>query len=232
MTGESAFTIWRTAAGPWGQWIKASLFAQTPAGVEPQPLRLPNVGWAPPAGTTALVVDLPGVESVEIGCALAQRGYCPVPAFNTSPGAGEVVDTRHLMAALLGAVSSLSARTGGPPAFLLDLSRQGPEQLPADGDFDNRWFVFDSDFPSARQLRERGIERLDVVCRGGQISSDLRDALVHHAGVLELTLLDPDTLAQVPFPPPKARLIRGLMVLSRLFHRRLDGAFGRPITHG
>ena len=74
--------------GRWSPWAKPVLFAHIDA-VEGLPhidipeIRLP-IDRAK-AGGTALVVDLPGLESVGLGLELARRGYRPVPPFNACP---------------------------------------------------------------------------------------------------------------------------------------------------
>jgi len=232
VSNEAIFATWSAAAGPWAQWIKASLFAQAPAGVEPITPAPRDVSWAPAAADTALVVDLPGVESIAFGCSLASRGYCPVPAFNTSPGTtAEVVKTWDIMAALLGAAPLLPQSNVGPPAFLLDIKRTGQDAPLTDATFDNRWFVFKSDLPSAQRLREQGIRRLAVVCREGRFGFDLRDALAEHRD-LELSVLDAQTGSAGPFPPPASGVVRMFRTFGRLLRRNMDGSFGRPISHG
>ena len=98
MTNEDVYIRWRDAAGVWAQWIKPSLM--TDASSESATPDSSDVSWLPKAGDCALVIDLPNVEAVALGAALAAHGYCPVPMFNTTWGISELVKTRELSAAV------------------------------------------------------------------------------------------------------------------------------------
>lgn len=230
MTREEVFRRWRGAAGPWAQWIKPSLITQIPEGVEPREPRPMPLEGIPAAADTALILDVPGVEAVELGVALMGQGYCPVVLFNTTHDAEEVVKTWDLMAALSGAASRLEARSGGPPAFLLDAHRQLAFGAMSGGRFDNRWYVFGSDFPTEEGFRSRGVRRLAIVCRRA-VEPDLQDALARHGG-LDPVVLSPDSATPVPLPRTRSSLVRGLSTLGRMLVRRSDGSFGYRISHG
>lgn len=232
MTNEEAFERWRAAAGPWARWIKPSLFAQAPAGAEARPFALPPVDWAPTSGDAMLVVELPGFDAVATGCALARRGFCPIPLFNTTTGVEETVDAWGIVGALRHGAAQVSARASGPPAFLLDSLRQAP---PPDRSpqplFDNRWFVFGTDFPSVKLLRERAIRRLVVVTQDGTVAPDLCDALAPHAG-LDRSVVSLATGSSAPFPDPRPKLARVAATLARKLQRRSDGGYRSPLTQG
>jgi hypothetical protein len=229
MMREEAYRQWRAAAGPWAQWLKPSLIADAPAGVEPIALSAPNIGWMPPKGDTAIVVDLPAVDSVQLGVALNAQGYCPVPLFNTTYGVGEVVNTWDLAAALIHLAHKLLPQTDGPPVFLLDRYREAPTKFLKAGDFDNRWYIFASDFPTEARLREAGIRHLVVASRA--VASDLSDALARHAGLAPLVMM-PDDGATAPFPKARAGVLRGLSTFGRVLHKNFDGSFGHRISQG
>ena len=82
MTNEECFNAWAPEQALWSQWAKPVLFTQR-LGLSSPALR----SWSEPheylwlsqGSRTALVVDLPGVESVETGIAMARRGYRPIP---------------------------------------------------------------------------------------------------------------------------------------------------------
>ena len=87
--------------------------------------------WA----SAAIVIDLPGAESVAVGLALAERGFRPVPLFNNTSGPSPVIDTQALVDALGAGTTVLQAQTLKPdarPAFLVDSRRSvasAPESL-------------------------------------------------------------------------------------------------------
>jgi hypothetical protein len=230
MTPEEVFHRWRDAAGPWAQWIKPSLMTQIPPGVEPRAPRPMSLEGIPAEDRTALILDLPGVEAVELGVALMARGYCPVVLFNTTHEEDAVVKTWDLMATLSGAASHLEARSKGPPVFLLDARRQSVVGEMSGGRFDNRWYVFGSDFPTEEGFISRGIRRMAIVCRQ-EVQPDLQDALAHHRG-LEPVVLSPGSATPEPLPRNRSGLVRGLSNLGRMLHRRSDGSFGYRIAHG
>jgi hypothetical protein len=173
MTAEEIFACWapqscqESADEPlWSRWAKPVAFAHLPqlpaSGAGPEP-PAPAEEFAVPAlaAQRAIIVDLPGRRSVDMGVALARRGYRPVPLYNACHGASEVVDMEGLMRALIEAAEvlrTLQIDSAAPPAFLLDSHRLKGTVSPAmPGDFDNRWITLPQDFPSAAFLLSRGI---------------------------------------------------------------------------
>jgi hypothetical protein len=227
---DATFGSWRAAAGPWAQWIKPSLLVTASGDVERKARESPDVSGWPLGSDTALIIDLPGVEAVEIGAALNEHQYCPVPLFNTTSGGGEIVPTAGLIDALVECSVRLRARSSGPPAFLLDAYRQHGQTGPGStGDFDNRWYVFASDLPTESRLIDSGIHRLVVVCR--TLAPDLHDALAHHQR-LQPMVLSPRSGESWPLPRNRSGIARGLSQFGRVLHRNLDGSFGHRISQG
>lgn len=225
ITVQDAFARWSEAAGPWARWVKPSIFAPPYwiNGYEDE--AHPAVGWLPRAGETALVLDLPGPGLVRLGSALNEVGYCPVPLLNTTPGDQELFPARPLVDVLLTESLRLEKRSEGPPAFLLDVRRGVEGRSPQPGQYDNRWHVFGSDFPTEQALRAAGIRKLLVVTEG--LRPDLHDALAHHTG-LDLELQNPATEVRTPFPKPRWLALR--MVSSLTHHTAMnDGSFGHIV---
>jgi hypothetical protein len=137
--------------------------------------------WVPEAGgRTAIVVDLPGLQSLQAGVALARRGYRPVPLYNSSVGPSALVDCETLarqLAADAHAIREIGLKADAPPAFLLDANRMTPAVPPKPGAFDNRWVVFPQDFPSATYLRARGITEVLLLHEGREAAEDLAHVL-------------------------------------------------------
>lgn len=183
LSREETFELWAAPASPWSVWCKPLLFSCLPALITPKadepppsPVATP---WAPAAdGSTVLVIDLPGVQSVRIGETLVRAGFRPIPLFNAVPGpwtgerehgdqARTLVDVGSIMAALEHASLRLRDRlrqlpATAPPAFLLDADRRlGRDPRP--GDFNNRSVSLPTDFPSAAFLQSRGVTRALVV---------------------------------------------------------------------
>ena len=178
MTKEELFGIWAPSDSLWARWMKPVLFAHLESGVaqlwptDP----LPDMNWSPPPGEgTALVIDLPGSESVLAGIAMAGRGYRPVPLYNALPAPlapllldpltnarVAAVNVLPIMAALRNGAADLACLklpTDAPPAFLLDSNRAGRGRRMQPGEFDNRSVSFTTDFPSTTFLVSQGIRR-------------------------------------------------------------------------
>jgi hypothetical protein len=136
-----------------------------------------------------MVVDLPGVEGVQMGLALAERGYRPVPLYNAIPvpGGQSVLESfalRNIAAVNVipivdalrkgaGQLAGLQMPADAPPAFLLDANRQGSGRSIAPDEFDNRSVCFTTDFPSANFLFAHGFQRALLVQKDESVRADL-----------------------------------------------------------
>jgi hypothetical protein len=184
LSREQTFELWVPERSPWALWSKPVLFSCLGAPGFDQPLEPlpppPSISsWVPNAdGTTLLVVDLPGVQSVQLGEALALAGFRPVPLFNAVSGPNELVQVRSIVRSIqqvsIRALSLLSSLPNdAPAAFLLDADRR-LGRVPRAGDFDNRSISLPTDFPSANFLQSRGVTHvlLLTVKGDGLVSED------------------------------------------------------------
>lgn len=203
MTGKELFEIWAPSDSMWSQWVSPALFAQIDCGsVSAVQANAPLPSWfeQAPRTDTAVILDLPGADSIRHAVALAERGYRPVPVINASPGpvglqlnslaqpasskspAFVVLD----MAPVVGEICSVTERlhkltfaAGAPPVFILDSLRLRGTNPVRDDMFDNRWMVFPQDFPSARFLVDHKITRVMLVqTEKAQPQEDLCHALL------------------------------------------------------
>jgi hypothetical protein len=245
MDGSQLFEVWAPRDSVWSKWAKPALFAGTPAAL---PAPAMPVHAAPEAEAqaveygsadpwTAILVDMPGPKSVEVGLGLARAGYRPVPMFNTAYHAAAVVPVEPILRKLQEGepeIRSLILPAEAPPAFLLDSTRLDPPTPVAPGKFDNRWVAFPQDFPSANFLLSRGIRRV-VVLQADSLQAKPRLDLAHvllrwkEAG-LELYAQDPES-AQAPVAmqvdrPSSFRSLfyRGLTLMG--LKRNSAGGFG------
>jgi hypothetical protein len=116
MDKQDLFNIWAPATSIWSPWVKPVLFAHYPMPFpELSEPSLPDLSEIPSGSggavqeRWALVIDLPGPQSVFVGLALAQMGYRPVPLFNACPPPANypppsrlaVVDMDSILAALV-----------------------------------------------------------------------------------------------------------------------------------
>ena len=168
-TGQDSFLAWAPDGDFWSQWAKPVVFANSAGLVTGTPLAIPTLqGVAIPDSFEpgAVVVDLPGEQSVLVGLALAERGFRPVPLFNGTSGPNAVVPVEPIERALGSGGESLKRMSIPPtarPAFLLDADRMQPIGGGEAGRYDNRWIVLPQDFPSATTLRSRGITSVTVI---------------------------------------------------------------------
>ena len=237
------FEIWAPEHWPWSAWVKPALFAGSSTLEEPRPVTAAPVTvldpTIPPAGQTALVVDLPGEQSVTLGVELVEHGYQAVPLFNTqgSVGSFEVINVGPIIEAIVRLTpivmgATLSAQA--PPAFLLDSDRLGHRASLRPGDYDNRWVVFPQDLPSATLLRSRGITRVMLIHEDPDPPGrDLDDVLARWSkGGLEIARWAPGETMAEPYRPSRWWTVRlfFLFVLAALSLRRnAAGGFGSRI---
>lgn len=204
-------------------------------------LPLREVSSVPPVSArSAVVLDLSGVESIEVGLAMATLGYRPVSLFNACPAPivpGELVRTvvevgpiLHSLVAAAEALTRLKLPDDAPPVFLLDVNRTHADSPIAPGAFDNRSVVFASDFPSPAFLFQHGIKRAVVIHPESKpVGNDLRHALRHwKAAGLELRVVTPTGVPlDVRWPGNGflGELALRLFCLFRL-RRGVQGGFG------
>jgi hypothetical protein len=242
------YEIWAPPDGLWSPWVKPVLFAHMQLLEMEQPIEgHAESRWEPPAsGGRAIVLDLPGLESIDLGLDFIRLGYRPIPLFNGCPhaedaesGVGrEAVPGRSLAAALWAGAERVKLATlapDAPPIFLLDSGRLGTDKPIVPGMFDNRWVVFPTDFPSAIFLATHGVREMWVV-RRGSLAEDLIDVLQiwRRDGI---SLFDVDLNASgtaSPLAGPRiwmagvSRLIRRLWVALNL-RRKPGGGFGAMV---
>jgi hypothetical protein len=247
MTRDEIFEIWAPPGAPWSGWVKPAPFAhlprEQPANVDPvAPTQFPWI--PPPAGNSAIVVELPGALSVNYGLALAAIGYCPVPLFNAipppTPDGIAVVNVAPTLTALQnGAEIRRSAHlpADAPPAFLTDFDRQATHNPPLPGTFDNRSVVFVTDFPSAARLTGYGITSALLVRESASgLGDDLRLALQmwQKEGITLTAKWLSESNGPVPLRLPRPSWLAGLRHRLRVFfgfRRNPSGEFGEFIPH-
>jgi hypothetical protein len=242
MTSEEIFDTWAPAGVEWSAWAKPVLFAQWPDTITPSSATATSDGhdylWLPQAsGRTAVIVDLPAVDSVRAGIALARRGYRPVPLYNTSYGPSPVIEIAPLILELARGALTLQTTTlpaNAPPAFLLDANRMQPPVPPSPGKFDNRWVVFPQDFPSATLLKARGVAEVLILHGGGSsVQEDLAHVLLRwqQAGIRVVAAAPTDTaMRDITVKPPSwfRRAWYRMITVARL-KRNNAGGFGAVI---
>ena len=185
MHKEQIYSIWAPHDATWSRWVKPVLFAcMDRPPFENVVSSVPPPIWAPPAKSTAIVLDVAGAGGVWIALALATVGYRPVPLYNAVPWPTvndideeddtpeSVVDVAPILSALWCSTEILMQQAiapNAPPVFMLDATRRAGRKTPMPGSFDNRSISFTTDFPSANFLRVQGISKVLLVQETGDV---------------------------------------------------------------
>ena len=184
MTGKELFRIWAPVGKKWTDWVRPVPFVMMS-----EHSKIYNITDSTIVAVdyidancqnTAVIVDLPGAESVKEGIALARLGFRPIPIFNGTveqQGARATVDNQSVGVALMhGAteLDKLEIEDTALPAFLLDSNRLHRFKMDVTV-FDNSWDLYPQDLPSADYMVASGISKVLVV--GESFSKDLKKIL-------------------------------------------------------
>lgn len=182
--GKAIYQMWAPYGKKWVDWVRPVPFVEIHTekkGYFVSDLVIPETICIEKADKkTAIIVDLPGEDSVEMGLALAKRGYRPIPVYNgveEQQGARATVDNQSIDIALLYGVKELTKieiPEDAPPAFLIDTNRLQRYKM-EDSIFDNSWDLYPQDIPSAKYFLSQGMDQVLVI--GDGISRDLKKIL-------------------------------------------------------
>ncbi len=180
MTAKEIYRIWAPAGKKWVDWVRPVPFVAMKdysKGYDLSNLYIPTVEYLDESiKDAAIIVDLPGGESVMEGLALVQAGYRPIPVFNGTieqEGARATVDNQSAGIALIWGAQQLmqmQIKEDARPAFLLDRNRIQQFKMEA-ALFDNSWDIYHQDLPSADYFLKSEIRKIIVV--GQSVSKDL-----------------------------------------------------------
>lgn len=184
MTGKELFRIWSPVGKKWTDWVRPVPFVMMSEHSKIYNITdftIQTVEYIDATcKNTAVIVDLPGAESVKEGIALARLGFRPVPIFNGTveqQGARATVDNQSVGVALMHGAAELDKfeiEDTALPAFLLDSNRLHRFKMDVTV-FDNSWDVYPQDLPSAEYMVASGISKVLVV--GESFSKDLKKIL-------------------------------------------------------
>ena len=184
MTDRELYRIWAPLGKKWTPWVRPVPFVEIQEHSKEYNFTLFEV---PPMDFTeekfadaALIVDLPGAESVEVGIALAKEGYRPIPIFNGTieqPGSRSTVDNQSVGMGLIAgaaALQEIELEDDAKPVFLLDSNRLHRHRIDVTV-FDNSWDIYPQDMPSADYFLKNDIHKIVVI--GDRICMDLKKIL-------------------------------------------------------
>lgn len=254
LSKEQIYQAWAPTQATWSRWVKPVLFAFADGRLRDVSDRVIDFTphYIPAPGTTALIVELPGLEGVLWGIQLARLGYRPVALYNALPFTPEdrmtapvsriesTVDVEPILAALVhetAALEQIELPLDAPPAFLLDADRRIAIKDPAPGRFDNRSVCFSTDFPSAEFLLAQGIRQVVVIQKGSDVAGDLLQPLLawQKSGIKLLRMEPAGNRPPLPIVVDEPTLLRRLWYrLGVLFGLRRGelGGFGGIVPSG
>lgn len=184
MTNKEIYKIWAPDKKRWVDWVRPVPFINiddSSSRKEFIDYRIPSINYLKEVlNDTALIIDIPGIDSIKEGIALARLGYRPIPIFNgTDPPIGTISTTNNqIIKPLLiwGAfeLKNIKLKNDAPPVFLLDQNRLNRYKI-NNGIFDNSWDIYDGDLPSPKYLLENGINK--IIVRSNFQAKDLRKIL-------------------------------------------------------
>lgn len=181
MTNKEVYKAWTPYGKKWVDWVRPVPFVAiknakhfTPAFREVECLPKDEEKLK----HTAMIIDLPDEQSVELGIWLAKNyGYRPIPIFNGTiepSGARATTNNADMLDALVwGAyeLENIEISDDAPPAFLIDKNRL--ENVKVDRTvFDNSWDICYQDIPSEKYFIDNGITEILVISRN--LSKDFK----------------------------------------------------------
>ena len=180
MLGEEIYKIYAPLGAKWVNWVRPVPFVAINTYD-----RKPIANWINREAMfldkykedTAIFVDLPGKESIELGIGLARWGYRPIPVFNGTDEQKDskaTNDTYMIESCLINGgqiLKNIQLRDDANPAFLLDSARTDRYRA-NESIFDNTWDLYGQDIPSVEFFKSNGITKIIIVSRNIQI--DLR----------------------------------------------------------
>ena len=184
MTGKDVYKIWTPVKAKWVDWVRPVPFALINdefKSYEIGDFIIPTIDYIQKSiSGTAIIVDLPGNDSIKEGLALAKLGFRPIPIYNgteTQEGAMPTVDNHSIVIGLVkGALElqKMNLSNNAMPAFLLDSNRMNRYKMDFSV-FDNSWDIYAQDMPSAEYFLQNGIKK--IIIRGEKIQKDLKKIL-------------------------------------------------------
>ncbi len=184
MRGKEIYKIYAPAGAKWTEWIRPVPFVAMDTyhrelidnWVDRKTMFLKN--YQP---DTAIFIDLPGKESIELGIDLAHIGYRPIPIFNGTDeqqGAQATTNTYLIERCLINGsekLKNIQLKNNANPAFLLDCHRTNRYRA-KESIFDNSWDIYKQDVPSAEYFIQNAITKIIVVA--DTIQQDLKKILL------------------------------------------------------
>lgn len=184
MNSKEIYRIWAPTGAKWVDWVRPVPFVMINDKFkiyEVCDFNIPNIHYKDKLDSkTAIIVDLPGIESIKEGLALSNFNYRPIPIYNgTEENEGAMATTDNhsiVMGLILGSLEleKIKITNDASPVFLLDTNRMNRLKMNKSV-FDNSWDIYAQDMPTGKYLLENGINK--IIVRGEKIQKDLKKIL-------------------------------------------------------
>ena len=188
MTNKDIYKIWAPVGKKWVDWVRPVPFLEINNKTkifQPSNFSIPVLAQLDKNDkTTAIIVDLPGTQSVEAGILLAKHGYRPIPIYNgvvQQKLSRSTTDNTSVSEALVWGSSILAnveIKDDAPPVFLTDSNRLQTYRMDL-SIFDNSWDVYHQDLPSGEYFLKNGIDKV-LVIGNKSVSNDLREIFAEY----------------------------------------------------
>lgn len=197
MDGKELYKIYAPIGAKWVNWVRPVSFVAIDTYN-----REPFSNWVDRKvvflekyeENTAIFLDLPGKESIELGVGLARLGYRPIPLFNgtNAQKGSKATNNTHIFESCLinggQKLKGIEIEKDANPAFLLDCHRTDRYRI-SESIFDNTWDLYGQDIPSLEFFKENNIRKIIIV--GNEIQKDLkRIFLKFQSAGIEIYLTD------------------------------------------
>ena len=184
MTGKDIYKIWAPVNKKWVDWIRPVPFIMIDENYKVEEycnLKEYKINYLEKyENNIAIIVDLPGLESINEGISLARLGFRPVPVYNgvVEQTNSKAVTNNYIIGEGLiwGAekLKQIEILDDAAPAFLVDSNRMNRFKMD-DSYFDNSWDLYYQDVPSSEYFLKNNINK--IIIRGNKINRDLNKIL-------------------------------------------------------
>ena len=184
MTGKEIYKIWAPENAKWVDWVRPVPFVGIDYNLKMYKynnFQIPKLEILDEFMVeTAIIVDFPGIKSIEYGIALAKLGFRPIPIYNGTleqENSIATTDNKNIIYGLIKGsreLEKIQIKEDAMPTFLLDSNRMNRFKVD-ESVFDNSWDIYAQDLPTEKYFLKNGNNKIIVI--GDKIQKDLSKIL-------------------------------------------------------
>lgn len=184
MKGKEIYKVWAPEGAKWVDWVRPVPFIGIDDSLKAKgayDYNIPKIHYIEKGKkNVAVLVDLPGLKSIEEGLALIEYGFRPIPLYNGTKeqeNAKALTDINPIQIGLVwGAniIEKTEIDNDAMPAFLIDTDRLNRCKKDV-SIYDNSWDLYHQDMPTAKYFLDNGINTIIIRCEN--LSKDLNNIL-------------------------------------------------------